>query len=400
MLDGAFAFGLPFAEQIEFFRDKLNIPTRSWDDLWKDQHAKGFMVAGATKADILADFRTAVDKAISQGTTLEEFRKDFDRIVQKHGWSYNGSRAWRSEVIYSTNIRTSYSAGRWAQLTDPEQMQALPYLRYNHGDSRVPRPEHLAWDGVTLPPDDPWWATHYTPNGWGCKCYVTGATKSEYAAAKNAGKGSAPESPIDPKTGEPKGIDKGWGYNVGEAAYGRDQATTMMEEQGAWKDIYPWGPETYGRPGRIAVDVPEATLGQPVARGDADALRFALRSAIGGDEAFLYDPLGEQVVASQAITDHMLAKASRMDGREAYFQFIPELIERPYEIWVNFAKHSASGRVALRKKYVKAIKIGKNRVIGLYAEIQNGLWVSGDFFREGLTGAGNLRKGRLLYGRN
>ncbi len=217
MVDLRAVFKLPFVEQLAFFRGKLNIPTRRWDDLWKDQHAKGFMVAGATKADILADFRTAVDKAISQGTTLEEFRADFDAIVHKHGWSYNGGRNWRSEVIYSTNIRTSYAAGRWAQLTDPEQMEVLPYLRYNHGDSRVPRPDHLAWDGVTLPADDPWWKTHYTPNGWGCKCYVTGATRSEAEAARKAGKGSAPESPIDPKTGEPKGIDKGWGYNVGEA---------------------------------------------------------------------------------------------------------------------------------------------------------------------------------------
>jgi len=174
-----------------------------------------------------------VDKAISQGTTLEEFRKDFDHIVRKHGWSYNGGRNWRSEVIYSTNIRTSYSAGRWAQLTDPEQMQVLPYLRYNHGDSRVPRPEHLAWDGVTLPADDPWWKTHYTPNGWGCKCYVTGATASEYAASKKAGAGTAPESPIDPKTGEPKGIDKGWGYNVGEA-YLKQTHDILADKLASW----------------------------------------------------------------------------------------------------------------------------------------------------------------------
>lgn len=211
-------FKLPFAEQEKFFKEKLNIPTLVWDDLWKAQHAKGFMVAGAYKADLLSDFREAVDKAIEQGTTLETFRKDFDNIVKKHGWSYNGGRNWRSEVIYSTNIRSSYAAGRWAQLTDPEQLQVMPYLTYRHGDSRVPRPMHLAWDGITLPADDPWWNTHYVPNGWGCKCRVIGATRSEYAKAKVTGKGGAPPSPIDPKTGEPVGIDKGWGFNVGKAA--------------------------------------------------------------------------------------------------------------------------------------------------------------------------------------
>lgn len=213
----AAVFKLPFAQQETFFRNKLNIPTERWTDLWKDQHAKGFMIAGAYKADLLSDFRAAVDKAITKGTTLEEFRKDFDNIVSKHGWSYNGSRNWRSEVIYSTNVRQAYNAGRWAQLTDPEQLEVLPYLTYRHGDSRVPRPHHLAWDGITLPPDDPWWNDHFPQNGWGCKCRVYGSTRKEYEAAKKAGKGEAPPSEIDPATGEPVGIDKGFGFNIGKA---------------------------------------------------------------------------------------------------------------------------------------------------------------------------------------
>jgi len=210
-------FNLPFVEQESFFRNKLNIPTQKWTDLWKDQHAKGFMIAGAYKADLLSDFRAAVDKAISQGVTLEEFRKDFDNIISKHGWSYKGGRNWRSEVIYSTNIRTSYAAGRWQQLQDPEVQKFYGYLTYRHGDSRVPRPHHLAWNGITLPADDPWWKTHYVPNGWGCKCKIFAATKEDFERAKAGGQGEAPPSPIDPKTGEPIGIDKGWGYNVGTA---------------------------------------------------------------------------------------------------------------------------------------------------------------------------------------
>ena len=210
-------FKLPFKEQEKFFQNKLNIPTRKWDDLWKDQHAKGFMVAGAYKADLLSDFRTAVDKAITKGTTLEDFRKDFDSTVARHGWSYNGSRNWRSELIYSTNIRQAYNAGRWKQLTDPEQLQVLPYLTYKHGDSRFPRPHHLAWNGITLPASDPWWNDHFPQNGWGCKCRVYGSTPKEYEAARQVGRGEAPLSPIDPKTGEPVGIDKGFGYNVGKA---------------------------------------------------------------------------------------------------------------------------------------------------------------------------------------
>jgi uncharacterized protein with gpF-like domain len=161
-------FNLPFDEAIDFFQKKINVPTLKWDDLWKGEHAKGFMVAGAYKDDLLGDFRDAVDKAISQGTTLADFRKDFDAIVQRYGWSYHGSRNWRSELIYSTNIRTAYAAGRYQQQMDPDVLAQRPYWLYKHGDSRVPRPEHLAWDGLVLPADDPWWNTHYPPNGWGC----------------------------------------------------------------------------------------------------------------------------------------------------------------------------------------------------------------------------------------
>jgi hypothetical protein len=121
-------------------------------------------------------------------------------------------------VIYDTNISTSYAAGRWQQLNDPDVKRFYPYKVYRHGDAKVPRPHHLAWDGITLPADDPWWKTHFAPNGWGCHCREFAATRDEFEAAKAKGKGEAPPSPIDPDTGEPVGIDKGWGYNVGEAA--------------------------------------------------------------------------------------------------------------------------------------------------------------------------------------
>ena len=34
---------------------------------------------------------------VAEGTTLETFRKRFDGIVGKHGWSYKGGRDWRTE---------------------------------------------------------------------------------------------------------------------------------------------------------------------------------------------------------------------------------------------------------------------------------------------------------------
>lgn len=216
--------GLPFDEAIAFFRQKLSIPTARWTDLWKGEHARGFTIAGALREELLEDFRAAIDSALADGTSYAAFLKDFDRIVSTYGWSYNGGRGWRSRVIYQTNIRTAYAAGRWAQMNDPDVLKYRPYRLYRHGDSVKPRQQHLAWDGLVLPADDPWWDTHYTPNGWGCTCKVFALSERDL---QRLGKDKPDQAPddgtyewVDKQTGElhqiPNGIDPGWDYNVGK----------------------------------------------------------------------------------------------------------------------------------------------------------------------------------------
>ena len=210
------SFNQPFDEQVAFFKQKLNLPTERWDDIWQAAHDKAFIVAGAQDADLLADLRAAIDKAITQGTGLQEFRKDFKAIVDIHGWTgwkgegSKGGFNWRTKVIYQTNMATSYAAGRWQQLNSPALLKVLPYWQYHHCDSVIhPRPLHLSWNGLTLPPDHPFWQTHFPPNGWGCMCSVSAVSKSDFMAAIASGKG-----PADAPTGT-EGIDPGFGYAPG-----------------------------------------------------------------------------------------------------------------------------------------------------------------------------------------
>lgn len=70
----------------------------------------------------------------------------------------------------------------------------------------------------------------------------------------------------NPNTGEvirvPEGVDPGWAYNPGKTAWGQNEALRLMEDQGPWVDLAPWGPEAYKRPERIVVDIPKALLGK------------------------------------------------------------------------------------------------------------------------------------------
>ncbi|WP_143869890.1 phage minor head protein [Catenovulum sediminis] len=211
---------LPFKPAIAFYRNKLNLPSERWADVWKAQHNVAFTVAGATKTDLIADFRLAVDDAIANGKSLSWFKSEFKNIAKKHGWEYNGSPGWRSDVIYQTNMRQAYNAGRY------EQLQNFEFWRYAHGDSLHPRQDHLFHDQRILPKTDPWWQVWFPQNGWGCKCKVFGESKR---SLKRKGL-TLSESPkieryewVDKKTGEvhqvPKGIDPGFDYSPGQTSH-------------------------------------------------------------------------------------------------------------------------------------------------------------------------------------
>lgn len=217
---------LPFDAQLEFFRQKLDIPTETWRDLIGAAHDRAFTVAGVTSADMLADIHGEVERAIAGGMTIEEFQARFDDIATKHGWTgwseaSDAKKAWRARVVYETNLSTSYAAGRWKYLR--ENTDEMPYWRYRHSDNVMhPRPAHLAIDGLILRADDPWWSTNYPPNGWGCRCYVEGVNDAAIKA-QHWSVGEAPASVAD----------DGWGYAPGESV-AEDLARLIETKSQQW----------------------------------------------------------------------------------------------------------------------------------------------------------------------
>lgn len=297
-------FKLPFNEASRFFQEKLSIPTGRWDDLWQEQHAKGFMVAGAMKADLLADFRAAIDKSIAGGMTLQEFRGQFDNIVQKHGWAYNGGRNWRSALIYDTNVTTAYQAGRWQQF----QESGATHLMYLHADGVMnPRPHHVALHGTVRPIGDAFWKTHYPPNGWGCKCRAVIADAGEETGV--------PAAAYDPKT-----IDQGWAYNVGAAGVEPGyQVLTRKLESLPYQIAKSWTESMLSSPPfeqffmqKLQVNFPVAVLNP----ADLDALGASSQTVWFSPES-----LAEHLVAHPEIGIDDYRKIQKiMDQGEVYLQ--------------------------------------------------------------------------------
>lgn len=214
----------------------------------------GMMVAGAMKLDLLTDLKAAVAKGVTQGTTLAEFRKDFDAIVQKHGWTgWTGEgsevgRTWRTRLIYETNLRTAWQAGRWAQTQEGKAQR--PFLIYRHSDlSLHPRPLHQSWNGLVVAVDDPWVQTHWPPNGWGCKCRMFALGPRDLAKLGKSGPDTPPDDGTyvwkDKVTGLrheiPRGIDPGWDYAPGASRVGflRQEWERKAERMGIKPDVTP-----------------------------------------------------------------------------------------------------------------------------------------------------------------
>ncbi|CAN5129695.1 hypothetical protein BH10PSE8_BH10PSE8_00980 [soil metagenome] len=219
------ALDLPFEEAIAYLRDKVSVTSTTWTDVWQKANAKAFTVAGATTDALVEDFRREVMRALEEGTTLQEFRKGFDAIVEKHGWEHVGKPGWRAKVIYETNLSMAYSAGRYVQQTEPETLLAFPYWQYVHSGARHPRKQHLAWNGTVLAATDPFWDWAYPPNGWGCGCRVRPVSERGLERQGRKGPDIAPEriptTTVNRRTGEvlkgSEGVDPGFDYNPGKA---------------------------------------------------------------------------------------------------------------------------------------------------------------------------------------
>lgn len=211
-------------EALEWFKKKGLRPAFSHLEVWKEEHARAFTIAKVMERDILEHVQTELTKALAEGRTFEDWRKEVWPQLQKSGWLAHaktvGGVPRRLRTIYDTNMRTSRAHGQWQRIQRTKKV--LPFLMYALGPSERHREEHVAWAGTILPVDDPWWDEHYCPNGWGCKCHTIQLGRRE--VERRGGPSERPKVERvrwkNKVTGKseliPKGIDPGWNYNPGK----------------------------------------------------------------------------------------------------------------------------------------------------------------------------------------
>lgn len=256
-VDLGYAATLAPKEAIAYFRAKGQHIGWNWYETAADVHARSFTVAKAARVDVLTTIQGEVERAIEQGLSQQEFIDTLAPRLKKLGWwgkqvvvdsAGNAEEVQlgsprRLALIYNVNTRVAYNVGRYAQLMNSTDTH--PFWQYVAVMDNRTRPSHAALNGLVFRYDDPFWKTHYPPNGWNCRCRVRALSQERMnALGLQATQGDKylttkkVQAAVDKATGEMIDMDVttfadgarvmtpdvGWSYNPGSAAFGLDQS--------------------------------------------------------------------------------------------------------------------------------------------------------------------------------
>ena len=249
-----FSFDITPQDAIDYLKKRRKTELSwHWSDVQKQEHMRAFTVAKMTSATLLDDVRKSLDKAMAEGQSFQEWRKDIIPKLQgvwlgkTYGDLWDGMtpaeqagktpptpeerdrviKASRLETIFRTNMFNAYAAGRYRQLK--EDADIYPYWRYVTAKDSAVRPAHRALEGKVFKADDPFWSTHYPPNGFNCRCIVEAVDEYDLEMqdlkVQEGGNTYFDEESSQTVYRDAEGkeypCDKGWDYNVGEDTTGK-----------------------------------------------------------------------------------------------------------------------------------------------------------------------------------
>ncbi|MFP4137468.1 MAG: phage minor head protein [Halomonas sp.] len=259
-MSAGFDFDVSPAKAIEYFREKGLQPTFDYRDLDAEEHQQAFTVAKMLDVDLLGTVRQALDTALAEGRTFEDFKAELVPTLKAKGWwgrqpvtdpmtgqtveAELGSTR-RLQTIFRSNLQDAYATGTWEKIE--AQAEEAPYLLYSAIDDHRVREDHLALDGTVLPADDPFWSTFYPPNGYNCRCDVLQLSAAELEEMGLEPSSAPPEIQTrtwtNPRTGKtrqlPKGIDPGWDHNPGQVRLERKKEILQEKLQALPEDMQP-----------------------------------------------------------------------------------------------------------------------------------------------------------------
>lgn len=200
-----------FVEAIAWHRARdVSLTPEAFDELDDALGRRAFTVAGLAQLDLVMDVHRAIDRAVHDGTTLDDFKKQVSEELERE-WGATGERHASLENIFRTNVQAAYDAGRYQQAKEVADYR--PFWQFDAIEDARTSPWCRPLGGVVRRFDDPWWRTHVPPLHFQCRssirtltaaqAHALGLTADENLPRDEEGKlveaqpgfGAAPETP-------------------------------------------------------------------------------------------------------------------------------------------------------------------------------------------------------------
>lgn len=391
-----------YKEAVDYFKQKINLPTRRWNDLEGAMHTRAFTVAGAMRDDILSDFRNAVDRAIEKGDSLQDFRNNFYDIAKK--WrvadpSFDEKMekpkygAWRSKVIYQTNMATAAAAAQ------ERQARAMPDV-FTHAKyicQMLPgsREEHKAWNGTVLPIKHPWWQKHSPPNGFGCLC------EKEYISKYEMDAGDEKVTKAPTTANDTNKIGENWDYSIGDADMGLIYADKLKKDQKKWgqastQGLYQYAEEKMPASAPVLPAIDGGRFYTEDLNEFTNNFQSLLETELKNMNGFQKYENGVSVIAKLNGVDYPLYINPRMVGkhflthsesddewrpeRTAFVRHFIETLKNPGAVYIEFLKNKGTNQAAINVDFASVFQGDKkNSAVKLVFRALNGrlqLWTA------------------------
>ena len=427
---------------MKYFRGKGVKVSENWWDVWKEQHARAFVVARGAKFGALETIRVAMLKSLERGTTERQFIKELEPRLRRRGWwgrresdgRMLGSHR-RLKTIYRTNSASAYNAGRYRE--QKRRAESRPYWQYVAVLDASTRDQHRALNDKVFRHDDPFWDYFYPPNGFNCRCRVR--TLSERKLEREGLKVESSKDKLF-KSRQQVGVDRETGEIVEKEVTGykgRDIAGRKIAvkphagfDYNPGKEWSRWDPNgnTPTNPAKIVLPKPVAS--SKFERGDWRSLgkqsvekmeaaeellllpegksRKDVRKIINGrvfrgqERLVLQSPVGTYVLTPG---DFRHALRNFEDHREVVALAVEATIVRPNEVWKQVI---AGGMDQIH--HIKAFRLEQNRntvIVCAFRLNRDGnnlitfyeMWKDSRRKRAGRNYVNALRKGLLLHER-
>lgn len=186
---------LPWEEALREWRARGLQSESEFSTMLKGYAQRSDFARAKMLENIQSMIRAKLDDAIADGQSYRDFAESVREGTTSLGLS-EADPGYLSTVM-RTNIQAAYGAGRYRAMTDPDVMEARPFVQYRTVGDALVRPSHALLDGKVWSIKDPAWMKLAPPNGFSCRCSQVTLTREE-AAGHEIENGVPPGGEPDP----------------------------------------------------------------------------------------------------------------------------------------------------------------------------------------------------------